>query len=76
MRDESENVWFTLQRDARGIDNHLGGYFIEVARKDLQKFSALLAIRTWPLFQRARSNSMTTPERLNARRTFGGSVAA
>jgi tRNA-splicing ligase RtcB len=36
--DEDENVWFMLHSGSRGVGNRMGSYFIEVARKDMQKF--------------------------------------
>ena len=36
--DESENVWFMLHSGSRGVGNRMGSYFIEVARKDMEKF--------------------------------------
>lgn len=40
--DESEDVWFMLHSGSRGVGNRMGNYFIELARKDMQKFSANL----------------------------------
>jgi len=36
--DESENVWFMLHSGSRGVGNRMGSYFIDVARKDMQRF--------------------------------------
>ncbi len=36
--DESEAVWFMLHSGSRGVGNRMGGYFIELARKDMQRF--------------------------------------
>ncbi len=36
--DESETVWFMLHSGSRGVGNRMGNYFIDVARKDMQKF--------------------------------------
>src|SRR3989441_1341708 len=36
--DEGENVWFMLHSGSRGVGNRMGSYFIDVARKDMQKF--------------------------------------
>src|SRR5258707_1237495 len=36
--DEAENVWFMLHSGSRGVGNRMGSYFIEIARKDMQKF--------------------------------------
>jgi tRNA-splicing ligase RtcB len=36
--DEAENVWFMLHSGSRGVGNRMGSYFIELARKDMEKF--------------------------------------
>jgi tRNA-splicing ligase RtcB (3'-phosphate/5'-hydroxy nucleic acid ligase) len=36
--DEADNVWFMLHSGSRGVGNRMGSYFIELARKDTQKF--------------------------------------
>src|SRR5258707_13698584 len=36
--DEAEMVWFMLHSGSRGLGNRMGSYFIELARKDMQKF--------------------------------------
>lgn len=36
--DEAENVWFMLHSGSRGVGNRMGNYFIELARRDMQKF--------------------------------------
>ncbi len=36
--DEGEMVWFMLHSGSRGVGNRMGSYFIELARKDMQKF--------------------------------------
>jgi tRNA-splicing ligase RtcB len=36
--DESNTVWFMLHSGSRGVGNRMGSYFIEVAKKDMQKF--------------------------------------
>ncbi|PYU54542.1 MAG: RNA-splicing ligase RtcB [Acidobacteria bacterium] len=36
--DEAEHIWFMLHSGSRGVGNRMGSYFIEVARKDMQKF--------------------------------------
>jgi tRNA-splicing ligase RtcB len=36
--DEAESVWFMLHSGSRGVGNRMGSYFIEVARKDMEKF--------------------------------------
>jgi tRNA-splicing ligase RtcB len=40
--DESDNVWFMLHSGSRGVGNRMGSYFIELARKDMQKLIANL----------------------------------
>jgi tRNA-splicing ligase RtcB len=35
--DESEIVWFLLHSGSRGVGNRMGTYFIELAKKDLEK---------------------------------------
>ncbi|MGH9630517.1 MAG: RtcB family protein, partial [Bryobacteraceae bacterium] len=36
--DEFETVWFMLHSGSRGVGNRMGNYFIDLARKDMQKF--------------------------------------
>src|ERR1041385_8275160 len=36
--DESENVWLMLHSGSRGVGNRIGTYFIELAKRDMQKF--------------------------------------
>src|SRR2546421_4909779 len=36
--DEAEHIWFMLHSGSRGVGNRMGSYFIEVARKDMQRF--------------------------------------
>jgi len=36
--DEADAVWFMLHSGSRGVGNRMGSYFIEVAKKDMQKF--------------------------------------
>lgn len=36
--DESDSVWFMLHSGSRGVGNAIGSYFIELAKKDMQKF--------------------------------------
>ena len=36
--DESDIVWFMLHSGSRGVGNRMGTYFIDLARKDMQKF--------------------------------------
>jgi tRNA-splicing ligase RtcB len=35
--DEADMVWFMLHSGSRGVGNRMGSYFIELARKDMQK---------------------------------------
>ena len=36
--DEAENVWFMLHSGSRGVGNRIGSYFIELAKRDMQRF--------------------------------------
>ena len=36
--DEAETIWFLLHSGSRGVGNRMGTYFIELAKKDMQKF--------------------------------------
>ena len=36
--DESDKVWFMLHSGSRGVGNKIGTYFIELAKKDMQRF--------------------------------------
>lgn len=36
--DESQNVWLMLHSGSRGIGNRIGSYFIELAKKDMEKW--------------------------------------
>ena len=36
--DEADMVWLMLHSGSRGVGNRMGSYFIELARKDMQKF--------------------------------------
>lgn len=36
--DENERVWFMLHSGSRGVGNRIGRYFIELAKKDMQRF--------------------------------------
>jgi len=40
--DESNNVWLMLHSGSRGVGNRIGTYFIELAKRDMQRFSANL----------------------------------
>ena len=35
--DETDSVWFMLHSGSRGVGNRMGSYFIELARKDMEK---------------------------------------
>jgi tRNA-splicing ligase RtcB len=37
LTDESGNVWFMLHSGSRGVGNRLGTYFIELARREMEK---------------------------------------
>jgi K+-sensing histidine kinase KdpD len=53
---------------SRGVGNRMGSYFIEVARKDMQKFSLTCRIRIWLISQKEPSTSTITWKRSNGRR--------
>ena len=36
--DESQNVWFMLHSGSRGVGNRIGTHFIELAKKDMEKY--------------------------------------
>lgn len=36
--DESDDVWIVLHSGSRGVGNRIGQFFIELAKKDMQKF--------------------------------------
>ncbi|HEY0142634.1 MAG TPA: RtcB family protein [Thermoanaerobaculia bacterium] len=36
--DEAQNVWIVLHSGSRGVGNRIGTFFIELAKKDMQKF--------------------------------------
>jgi tRNA-splicing ligase RtcB len=36
--DEADQVWFVLHSGSRGVGNRMGSYFIELAKKDMQRF--------------------------------------
>jgi len=48
--DESEAVWFMLHSGSRGVGNRMGTYFIDVARKDMQRFFVNLPDRDLAYF--------------------------
>ncbi len=35
--DEFDNVWIMLHSGSRGVGNHIGNYFIELAKKDMER---------------------------------------
>lgn len=35
--DENDNVWFMLHSGSRGVGNRIGSYFIELAKKDMER---------------------------------------
>ncbi|HEV7767018.1 MAG TPA: RtcB family protein [Thermoanaerobaculia bacterium] len=37
--DEDSHVWFLLHSGSRGVGNRIGTYFIELAKKDMQRYS-------------------------------------
>ena len=48
--DEAETVWFMLHSGSRGVGNRMGSYFIELARKDMEKFFITLPDRDLAYF--------------------------
>jgi len=40
--DEADHVWFMLHSGSRGVGNRMGSYFIELAKKDMERFFASL----------------------------------
>lgn len=48
--DESDAVWFMLHSGSRGVGNRMGGYFIELARRDMEKFFIALPDRDLAYF--------------------------
>ncbi|EIC28548.1 MULTISPECIES: RtcB family protein [Methylomicrobium] len=48
--DESQNVWFMLHSGSRGVGNRIGMHFIELARKDMEKFYIQLPDRDLAYF--------------------------
>ena len=43
--DEADRVWFMLHSGSRGVGNHIGRYFIELAKNDMRGVSANLPDR-------------------------------
>ena len=50
--DESDRVWVVLHSGSRGIGNALGTYFIELARRDMQRHVAQLPHRDLAYFEK------------------------
>jgi tRNA-splicing ligase RtcB len=48
--DESDMVWFILHSGSRGVGNRMGSYFIEVARKDMERLFVTLPDRDLAYF--------------------------
>ena len=48
--DESDSVWIMLHSGSRGIGNRIGRYFIELARKDMEKWMLNLPDRDLAYF--------------------------
>src|ERR1700692_4854336 len=48
--DESEVVWFMLHSGSRGVGNRMGSYFIELAKKDMERFFVNLPDRDLAYF--------------------------
>jgi len=49
--DESDNVWVMLHSGSRGIGNQIGRYFIEIAKKDMEKVDVHLPLSDLAYFQ-------------------------
>src|SRR5579864_6637864 len=48
--DESDAVWFMLHSGSRGVGNRMGNYFIELARKDMERMFITLPDRDLAYF--------------------------
>jgi tRNA-splicing ligase RtcB (3'-phosphate/5'-hydroxy nucleic acid ligase) len=48
--DEANAVWFMLHSGSRGVGNRMGSYFIEIARKDMERQSIHLTDRDLAYF--------------------------
>src|ERR1700721_1184467 len=48
--DESEMVWFMLHSGSRGVGNRMGSYFIELAKKEMERFFVNLPDRDLAYF--------------------------
>ena len=49
--DEAEQVWFMLHSGSRGVGNRMGSYFIELARKDMERLFVHLPDRDLGYFE-------------------------
>ena len=49
--DEADRVWFLLHSGSRGIGNKIGSYFIELAKKDMERHMASLPHRDLAYFE-------------------------
>jgi tRNA-splicing ligase RtcB len=54
--DESDRVWAMLHSGSRGIGNAIGGYFIELARRDAERNSVVLPHRDLAYFAEGASH--------------------
>jgi len=57
-----------LHSGSRGVGNRMGSYFIEVARKDMQKFFIICRTRTLPISPKATEHFDDMSRRWNGRR--------
>jgi tRNA-splicing ligase RtcB (3'-phosphate/5'-hydroxy nucleic acid ligase) len=48
--DEADQVWFMLHSGSRGVGNRMGSYFIEIARKDMERMFIALPDRDLAYF--------------------------
>jgi tRNA-splicing ligase RtcB len=55
--DESDMVWFMLHSGSRGVGNRMGSYFIEVARKDMERLFVTLPDRDLAYFPEGTTTS-------------------
>ena len=56
--DENQNVWIMLHSGSRGIGNMIRSYYIEKAKREMEKFFISLPTRTWLIFLMTLSVSM------------------
>ncbi len=68
--DEKRRVWVMLHSGSRGIGNAIATYFIELARKDMERHMIHLPTATWPTSARAARISTTTSRPCTGRRTM------